>query len=274
MIRKIVAVINNPTVATISLLIKERMIGRIIKIPEIWRTNPMFARSALIYPWNRTIPFIISYTKNLFKVLTVYFEFSFRVSLYFFAMKTLNITSYLRVMIYSFFRSIRIDRRNGMSTKMLPRRIRNPIKSSPSNEEEPVEKPLTYQSIKKNIATVSGTMSSTGANKSSRRSRSFWIFSFTFVFFPFIQRDRPIIRGERWFVVVKYWYSSVKAAARQGKVLSLGGFGSWNHHQETKVSLLHQWQRYLHQQNQQVQGPTSQLGAMWGRRKTQRRRTL
>lgn len=56
---------------------------------------------------------------------------------------------------------------------MLPRMISNPIKSSPSNEDEPVEKPLTYQSIKKNIATVSGIMSNAGANQSSRRSRSF-----------------------------------------------------------------------------------------------------
>jgi len=34
-IRNIVAVINNPTVATISSLIKERTIGRTINIPEI-----------------------------------------------------------------------------------------------------------------------------------------------------------------------------------------------------------------------------------------------
>jgi hypothetical protein len=41
------AATNNATVATMSLSIKERMIGRIIKIPDICRTKPMFDRRAL-----------------------------------------------------------------------------------------------------------------------------------------------------------------------------------------------------------------------------------
>jgi hypothetical protein len=45
--RNTIAVANNATAATMSLSINERMIGRMIKSPEIWSTKPKFDRSAL-----------------------------------------------------------------------------------------------------------------------------------------------------------------------------------------------------------------------------------
>ena len=44
--RNTIAATNNATVATMSLSINDKIIGRIIKIPDIWSTKPMFERSA------------------------------------------------------------------------------------------------------------------------------------------------------------------------------------------------------------------------------------